>query len=594
VNENARCCSVFRVDLERGKNLRKEAISGFIRAEFAGFKRRAPRRISASRDHRFRVAATLGVEARSSGCMVPAPEKPSDGAPKPGHTARAAALVTAGIFLSRLFGLLRQRVIAHYFGTSPFADVLAAAFRVGNITQNLLGEGTLSASFIPVYAKLRGAGKGREAVRFALAALGLLIAAVALVSIVGILAAPWLTWLIAAGFDEQKLGSTAGIVRIVFPMTGLLVLSAWGLGVLNAHRRFFLPYAAPVVWSLAQIAGLVLAGSWLSLRGQPLAHALAWSALAGAGLQLLLLLPAARSLLGSLRPRFDTKDPAVGEAARRLPAAIAGRGIIQISGLVDNLLVSFLGTGAIAVFGYAQTIYLLPMSLLGTGEAAAALPEMARETADEDLARRNAALRARLGASMARITTLTLPAMAAFGLLGREIITLFYQGGSFVRSDTARVEPILAAYGLALLGNASGRVFGTTCFALGDTKTPARYALVRVLVSTAIALALMRSLGVLGVVLGAVTAGWVEAIALGLRVRTAIGGLGLEQVRIGRIVALAGISVGAGLGTRAVLPARMTEGILGSMAVLAAFGVVFLIAARVLKLFSLRSLTRRA
>jgi putative peptidoglycan lipid II flippase len=528
--------------------------------------------------------------------MVPAPEKPSDSAPKPspGNTARAAALVTAGIFLSRLFGLLRQRVIAHYFGTSPFADVLAAAFRVGNITQNLLGEGTLSASFIPVYAKLRGAGKGREAVHFALAALGLLIAAVALVSIVGILAAPWLTWLIAAGFDEQKLGSTAGIVRIVFPMTGLLVLSAWGLGVLNAHRRFFLPYAAPVVWSLAQIAGLVLAGSWLSLRGQPLAHALAWSALVGAGLQLLLLLPAARSLLGSLRPRFDTKDPAVGEAARRLPAAIAGRGIIQISGLVDNLLVSFLGTGAIAVFGYAQTIYLLPMSLLGTGEAAAALPEMARETADEDLARRNAALRARLGASMARITTLTLPAMAAFGLLGREIITLFYQGGSFVRSDTARVEPILAAYGLALLGNASGRVFGTTCFALGDTKTPARYALVRVLVSTAIALALMRSLGVLGVVLGAVTAGWVEAIALGLRVRAAIGGLGLEQVRIVRILALAGISVGAGLGTRAALPARMTEGILGSLAVLAAFGVAFLIAARVLKLFSLRSLTRRA
>lgn len=529
--------------------------------------------------------------------MVPADEKPID-TPKPPpkreSTARSAALVTAGIFLSRIFGLLRQRVVAHYFGTSPLADVLAAAFRVGNITQNLLGEGTLSASFIPVYAKLRGAAKGREAVHFALASLGLLIAAAALVSAVGMLAAPWLTWLIAAGFDEQKLGSTAGIVRIVFPMTGLLVLSAWALGVLNAHRRFFLPYAAPVVWSLAQIAGLVLAGSWLKLRGQPLAHALAWSALAGAGLQLLLLLPAARSLLGSLRPRIDTKDPAVGEAARRLPAAIAGRGVIQISGLVDNLLVSFLGTGAIAVFGYAQTIYLLPMSLLGTGEAAAALPEMARDTADEDKDRRNAALRSRLGASLARITTLTLPAMAAFGLLGRELITLFFQGGSFVRSDTARVEPILAAYGLALLGNASGRVLGTTCFALGDTKTPARYALVRVVVSTALALALMRPLGVLGVVLGAVTAGWVEAAALALRVRSAIGGLGLEQVRIARIVALAGISVGAGLGARAALPASMTEGLLGSLAVLVAFGIAFLVAARLLNLFSLRSLTRRA
>ncbi|MCK6592721.1 MAG: murein biosynthesis integral membrane protein MurJ, partial [Polyangiaceae bacterium] len=193
-----------------------------------------------------------------------------------------------------------------------------------------------------------------------------------------------------------------------------------------------------------------------------------------------------------------------------------------------------------------------------------------------------------------RITTLTLPAMAAFGLLGRELITLFFQGGSFVRSDTARVEPILAAYGLALLGNASGRVFGTTCFALGDTKTPARYALVRVVVSTVLALVLMRSLGVLGVVLGAVTAGWVEAIVLGLRVRAAIGGLGLAQVKLARITLLAGISVGAGLGTRALLPGSMAEGVLGALAVLAAFGAAFLVAARALSLFSLRSLTRRA
>lgn len=542
--------------------------------------------------------------------MVGVPDKPSDDAndargrgaltvekegapPKPPSSARATLLVTAGIFLSRLFGLFRQRVVAHYFGTSPYADVLAAAFRVGNITQNLLGEGTLSASFIPVYAKLRAEGRAREAVHFALAAFGLLIAAVGVVSAIGMIAAPWLTWLIAAGFDEQKLGSTAGLVRIVFPMTGLLVLSAWALGVLNAHKRFFLPYAAPVAWSLAQIVGLVIAGSFLSLRGQPLAHALAWSAFAGAGLQLLLLLPATRSLLGSLRPKLDTKDPAVGEAARRLPASIAGRGVIQISGLIDNLLVSFLGSGAIAVFGYAQTIYLLPMSLLGTGEAAAALPDMARETADEDLARRNAALRSRLGASLARITTLTLPAVGAFGLLGRELVMLFFQGGSFDESDTARVVPILAAYGLALLGNASGRVLGTTCFALGDTKTPARYAFVRVVVSTALALVLMRWLGVLGVVLGAVTAGWVEALALAVRVRRAIGGLGLGQVRIVRIAALAAVSVGAGLGMRAVMPASLAGGRLASVAVLAAFGVAFLIAARVLNLFSLRSLMRR-
>jgi putative peptidoglycan lipid II flippase len=502
-------------------------------------------------------------------------------------------MVTAGIVLSRLVGLLRQRVAAHYFGTSAFADVLAAAFRVGNITQNLLGEGTLSATFIPIYARLRGAGKGEEAARFALSALGLLAAVAAVASIAGVIAAPWLSFLIAAGFDDEKLASTTRIVRIVFPMTGLLVLSAWGLGVLNAHRRFFVPYAAPVAWSAAQIAGLLLFGAWLGERGQSLAEALAWSALVGAALQLLLLLPAARRLLGGLRPRLDARDPNVREAAAKLPAALLGRGIIQVSGVVDTLLVSFLGTGANAAFGYAQTIYLLPMSLLGTGEAAAALPEMARDTAEADVTQRNATLQRRLGASLARVTVLTVPAMAALIVLGRELITLLLQTGSFDREATARVEPLLAAYGLALLGNAAGRMLSTTSFALGDARTPARLAVVRVIVSTALALALMRRLDVLGVVLGAVIAGWVEAIALALAVRRAIGGLGLGEVRVGRVALLAAVSVGCALAVRAALPEAFAARPLGALAILSAFGAGFAIGAPALGLLNLRALLRR-
>jgi putative peptidoglycan lipid II flippase len=334
-------------------------------------------------------------------------------------------------------------------------------------------------------------------------------------------------------------------------------------------------------------------GSWLGQRQEPLAEVLAWSAFAGAALQLGVLLPAARHLLGGLTPRFDTRDPSVREAAAKLPAALLGRGVIQISGLVDTLLVSFLGTGANAVFNYAQTVYLLPMSLLGTGEAAAALPEMARDTAEVDIARRNEALSRRLGASLARITVLTVPATAAFVVLGRELIMLLLQTGTFDRSSTARVEPLLAAYGFALLGNASGRVLITMSFALGDTKTPARYALYRVLVSTAIALALMRRLDVLGVVIGAVVAGWVEAIALAYRVRKVIGRLGLEQVRAGRVAALTAISVGCGAALRAALPAALAATPLGAALILGAFGGAFALAAPALGLFSLRSLLRR-
>ncbi|XXT24442.1 murein biosynthesis integral membrane protein MurJ [Sorangium sp. So ce429] len=507
--------------------------------------------------------------------------------------ARSSAMVTAGIILSRLIGLLRQRVTAHFFGTSELADVIAAAFRAGNITQNLLGEGTLSATFIPVYARLRAAGEARRAAHFALSALGLLLVAAAAASALGVLAAPWLSFLVAAGFSEEKLASTTRIVRIVFPMTGLLVLSAWGLGVLNAHRRFFLPYAAPVAWSAAQIAGLLACGAWLGMRGEPLAEALAWSALAGAALQLALLLPAARALLGGLTPRLDAGDPSIREAGGKLPAALLGRGIIQVSGLVDTLLVSFLGAGANAAFNYAQTVYLLPMSILGVGEAAVALPEMARDTAEADVARRNEALSRRLGASLARITVLTLPTTAVFMLLGRELITLLLQTGTFDRASTARVEPLVCAYGLALLGNAAGRVLITASFALGDTRTPARYALYRVLVSTALALLLMQRLDVLGVVLGAVVAGWVEAIALALRVRREIGGLGLDQIRIGRVAALTAVSVGCGVALRAALPDALAATPWGAALILASCGGAFAVAAPALGLFSLRSLLRR-
>ncbi len=511
-----------------------------------------------------------------------------------GDGARSATLVTAGIIVSRLVGLVRQRFVAHYFGTSGFADVLTAGFRLGNITQNLLGEGTLSASFIPVYARLRAQGKMREATHFALSSLGLLLLTSTAASLLGVLFAPWLTRIIAAGFDPDRLENTARVVRVLFPMTGLLVLSAWGLGVLNAHRRFFLPYAAPVVWSLAQIAGLGIFGYWQEQRGAPLVMAVAWSALVGAGLQLLLLLPAARSLLGALTPRFDPRDANVREAARRLPAALLGRGVIQISGLIDMALVSYLGPGANAVFGYVQQVYLLPMALLGTGEAAAALPAMAGETVEQDLALRNAALRKRLGASFHRITVLTIPTTFAFLILGRDIIRVIFQSGSFDQAATARVEPLLAAYSLALLGNASGRVLITTSYAVGDTKTPTRYAIYRVVSSTIVSVILMRWFDVMGVILGAVFAAWVETIALGLKLRAQIGGLGGEQLKPARTLLLGVFSVGPAALLRAALPDGFAASLPASLLVLVVFCGSFAVAATLLGLFDVRSILGRA
>lgn len=532
----------------------------------------------------------LGAAAEPAPPPAAPPAAPIEAAPSAG---RGASLVTGGIILSRLFGLVRQRLVAHYFGISAFADMIAAAFRVGNIIQNLLGEGTLSASFIPIYARLRAEGRPRDATHFALSSFGLLLVAALAAASAGVLFAPVLTAVIAGGFDPEALEITTHLVRILFPMTGLLVLSAWGLGVLNAHRRFFLPYAAPVLWSVAQIAGLFFFGAYLGARGEPLAEALAWSALVGAALQLLLLLPAARLLLGELRPRLDRADPNVREAVRRLPSVLLGRGVIQISGLVDTALVSFLGAGAVASFANAQAVYLLPMSLLGTGEAAAALPELAGATAEQDRARRDAALRKRLGASLARITVLTVPTTFVFLLFGKELLMVLLQGGSFDAQATARVTPLLAAYGFALLGNASGRVLTTMSYAIGDTRTPARYAIYRVVASTVVSLALMQVFDVMGVVLGAVFAAWVETFALGLKLGKQIGGLGLEQVPIGRALLLGLGAIAPPWLLRAALPEAIYPSRLGAALILAVFGGAFAVLAPALGLFDLRSLLRR-
>jgi len=152
-----------------------------------------------------------------------------------------SVLVAAGIFLSRIAGLVRERVIATYFGTGLHADVLGAGLRMPNVLQNLLGEGTLSASFIPVYSELLGQGRTKEAGRVAGAMFGLLLAVAGTIALLGILLAPLLVDVFLPGFEDRRRELMIEIVRILFPMTGVLVLSAWALGILNSHRHFFLP-----------------------------------------------------------------------------------------------------------------------------------------------------------------------------------------------------------------------------------------------------------------------------------------------------------------------------------------------------------------
>lgn len=488
-------------------------------------------------------------------------------------------MVGAGILLSRLIGLVRNRVFAHYFGTSDAADAFNAAFRIPNFLQNLFGEGVLSASFIPVYASLRARGRERDAAAMAAAVAALLALTVSVLVAAGILLAPWLIDLIAPGFEGEKREATTRLVRILFPGAGLLVLSAWCLGVLNSHRRFFLSYVAPVVWNLAIISALVWAGD--GTAQYDLAMIAAWGSVAGSLLQLAVQLPTVLRLLGGLRPGPLLAEP-VRAVIRNFGPVFVGRGVVQISAYVDTLLASLLPTGAVAAVSYAQVLYTLPVSLFGMSVSAAELPEMSSATGSD--ADRAAYLRGRLEAGLRQIAFLVVPSVAAFVALGDVVTAALYQSGEFTPEMTTYVWAILGAAAVGLLPSTLGRLYSSAFYALHDTRTPLRIALVRVSLGVALgyglALHLPAALGI-DARWGAAGITLASGLAAGLEYRLLRRALGrrIGSARLGggllvRLWAAAALGVAAGWLVRLALP--VLHPIPAGILILGAFGAAYL------------------
>jgi putative peptidoglycan lipid II flippase len=389
--------------------------------------------------------------------------------------------VAAGILLSRLAGLVRLQVFAHYFGLeSDAADAFNAAFRIPNFLQNLFGEGALSASFIPVYAALVARGQRKEADHVAGAVGALLALVVAALVLLGVLATPLLIAAIAPGFTGAKRELTIQLVRILFPGAGLLVLSAWCLGVLNSHHRFLLSYAAPVMWNAAMIATLVAFGASSSLPR--LAVLLAWGSVVGSFIQFAVQVPVVMRVAPDLRFALDLASDQVRIVTRNFAPVFISRGVVQVSAYIDALLASLLPTGAVTGIANAQVLYTLPISLFGMSVAAAELPTMAGEAAVDGEG--HAALRLRLDAGLRRIAFFVIPSAMAFLALGDVLVAALLQTGRFRHEDTLYVWGILAGSAVGLLASTLGRLYSSSYYALRDTRTPLRFAIVRVALTT--------------------------------------------------------------------------------------------------------------
>ncbi len=442
----------------------------------------------------------------------------------------AAQTVRLGILASRLVGLIRERVLAHVAGASAASDVFVAALRGPNLVQNLLGEQALSAAFVPIYSRLLERGNELEARRFARAIGGLLLVASALLGLLGVVLAPWLVTALYPGWRvrPELFGPAVDAVRVVFPMTALLVMSAWCLAILNSHRRFFLPYFAPVLWNLATIVGLLvgarlMVGRELEIRTLVLAGCT--GALVGGILQLAIQLPSTARAAGGLRLTLELGAPGVREALRAFGPVLASRGVVQLSGYLDQVLISFLVVGAFASIGYAQRIYLMAVSLFGSAVAAAELPELSRldGTASADSFQR------RFTAALRSMSLLAIPTQIGFLIFGFPMVGALLRTGRFDAEANWLVYWILAAYGLGLTPTTASRLSQNAFYALGDTATPSKIAALRMAVSVGLGTVLMLTFerwqvgdlvtveggaglrtGAVGLALASAAAGWLE------------------------------------------------------------------------------------
>jgi putative peptidoglycan lipid II flippase len=510
------------------------------------------------------------------------------------RVADGARRVGWGIMVSRVSGLVRGLLLARYLGDSMAADAYQAALRIPNTVRNLLGEGTISASFIPVYAAALARGDVQGARAIAQALLGLLLVAASALTLVGIVAAPGLTAILAGGLAPETAALTTRLLRVLFPMTGVMVLSGWCLGVQNAHRRFFVSYAAATAWSLVQVVLLLAAGP-RAPELVTLAWWLSWATLGGALLQVAVQLPQVWTVLGGVRPTWAPGLEGVRTVGRNFVPVVGALGFAQLSGLIDLRIASELPVGAVAIWNYAIPIYLLPLSLFGIAGAAAALPEFASRQLDAD---GMAQLRAGVVSAWTRILFYVIPSAVALAAIGDALATMLYRGGAFGDLQVRRVWIVLAGYAVGLVFFASVRLLASTYHALQDYRTPLRGAALALVCSAVSAVALVWSVrdrveGVAAIGVGSAVGAVVNVAFLSRGLRRRVDGLRWEAVwaSAGRTVLAALAAAAAATALRFALPLVAPR--VDAAAQMLVFGTVFLAAASALGLPEAQQLRRR-
>ncbi|MFQ5840015.1 MAG: murein biosynthesis integral membrane protein MurJ [Candidatus Methylomirabilales bacterium] len=412
-----------------------------------------------------------------------------------GQIAQAASVVSGATFLSRILGYIRDMVIAHGFGTGTAADAFFVAFRIPNMLRELLGEGALSAAFIPVFAQVR-AERGKEtALRVATTTFWVLGVLLTITCLVGIVLSPWVVRLIGPGFWEipEKFALTVKLTRMMFPYLLFAGLSALMMGTLNSLGHFALPALSPALLNISIITAAILLGPKL---GEPVL-ALAVGVLFGGVMQVALQVPPLVTRGMSFIPQGSPADPAILRIGHLMGPRAIGLGVTQLHVLVTTILATLVGGGAVSTLYYAFRLVHLPIGMVGVAVATAAFPVMAARVAARSIGEVHHACMA----SLRLILFLTLPALVGLVVFRREIVSLLFERGAFSAQATQGTAAVILAYCVGLIFFVVNRLLVSTFYAFQDTASPVKAGMIGVGIGTGLSLVLMGPMGVPGLAL---------------------------------------------------------------------------------------------
>ena len=448
-----------------------------------------------------------------------------DGAGERTAITRRAGIVAAGTFSSRILGAVRDAVIAAMFALTA-TDAFWVAFTIPNALRSLLGEGAVSGAFVPVFSEVREKEGFARARRFYASLSGVMLVVLLAVSVLGVLLAPLIVTLYAAGYEDERLSLTVGLTQIVFPYIFLMGLAALGMGALNSMKRFAVPAFAPALLNVALIAAAFALAPAVVELGWPAIYALSVGALVGGVLQVGAQLPALRRADLWEWPRFGLSDPYVKKAFRLMVPLLAGLGVYQVNVMLSRLFASFLPEGAQSFIYYGQRVVEIPQGMFAFAIATAVLPTLSdlRSRGDAEAVKKTFSFALRLNLFIA------IPATAALVLLAQPTVAVLLGRGEFEPWMVRETARSLAWQAAGVWAVASVRTVVPMFHAYNDTRSPVICSAVNLAVFVAVSLALMGPWRHVGIAAAFSAAAVAQLGALLYLLRRRVGPIGLREV----------------------------------------------------------------